>query len=366
MKETPSISRPHPVLELLYKAFFLRRIYFTQTPASICLLYGLILIFGLAFTSDRLATPALKWLWLIYLYLLIRTSLRLAIVRWRKRQRNYNASAHPPVQSLIMNSTASYELDVADETQTLDEGPGWRLYDATFNFYRHTKYGRFLSKQAYYTIIEVQLSRQVPHLIFDSKTAKRSQFRYLYLQSQRISLEGDFDTYFETYAPHTYHIDSLSFITPEVMLALITAKDYDIELMGDRVLLYGPLLDLKDAERLKTLGLAIGAHLNDNLDNYRDTRLNGADSTEDVTPFARKLLKSPMKYLPVLVATGLGSLVIFYFALTYSPRVLMDQLSLIILITFISTLATMIKVLRENKKLEQEYRDLLTAHKKAG
>ncbi len=119
----------------------------------------------------------------------------------------------------------------------LEEDNNSRLYYAIFNFYTQTKYGDYLSKQIYYTVFETQLIRQLPHILLDSKSAKKRQFKYIYLKSQKISVQGHFDDYFDTYAPQTYHIDSLSFITPEVMELLIDAKDCDIEIVNDRLIL---------------------------------------------------------------------------------------------------------------------------------
>jgi hypothetical protein len=354
------------MLPIIKRFFFLQRIYFTQTLVSILIMYGLtlaVLSLVMPEAESRFASPLWYWIWPVYGYFLVRTCLRLALVSRRIKKRHYvEIPLSAPMPSEIASSAPSYELQDADKTKLIEQGENWELYDATFNFYRRTKSGQYLSKQAYYTVFEIRLKRKVPHIIFDSKTAKRSQFRYMYLQSQRISLEGNFDTYFDTYAPQTYNIDFLSFITPEVMLALVEAHDFDIELIGDRLMLYGPLLSEADMPAIKAVGEKIANHLNDNLDNYRDDRLQGASRQEDVAPFAKKLLKSPMKFLPLLILSGIGSGVILYLALTYSMRILVEQISLIIFITFVSTAWSVIKLSLENHRFEQEYRDFLAAH----
>ncbi|HEX3082777.1 MAG TPA: hypothetical protein VHQ86_06045, partial [Candidatus Saccharimonadia bacterium] len=344
----------------LRAVFFLRRIYFTQTLPSILLIYGIWLLVGFLAAESRYAFD-LRWFWLPYAYFLIRTCLRLAIVYRRTRDQNYITGSATPWHSQIIDTAVSYELDTVDKVSVLTQGPEWSLYDAVFNFYRQTKYGQYLAKQAYYTVAEFQLDRQVPHIIFDSKQSKRYQFKYLYLRSQRLSFEGNFDTFFEVYAPETYQIDSLSFITPEVMEAMLAAKDYDIELTGDKVLLYAPLLGLGELDQLKSLGQKVSAQLNDNLDTYRDDRLTGQQRVKDVSPFGRRLLKSPLKFAPVLVLSGLGTGAILYFAFTYSMRLLFDQLSLIVILTFVGTLWSMFKIVRENHQLEREYQAFLTA-----
>ena len=94
-------------------------------------------------------------------------------------------------------------------------------------------------------------------------------------KTQRHSLEGDFDTYFQTYFHEDYTIDNLSFITPDLMQVLKTAMHYDIEIFEDKLYLYSELEDmpaqLLDMERL---GTTIRAKLMRNIEHYRDERID--------------------------------------------------------------------------------------------
>ena len=60
-------------------------------------------------------------------------------------------------------------------------------------------------------------------------------------ESQRISLEGNFDRFFTTYAPEGFHRDALEVLTPDVMALLIDhAGDWDVELIDDVVYIVSP------------------------------------------------------------------------------------------------------------------------------
>ncbi len=347
------------MIHTLRKIFFLQNIYFKSTAIQILVLYMLPLI-GLLIAINEVEIATLKKLSplaAVYFYLLIRTCLRSWIVNRRIGQAPYITPRYK-IGTDIKSSVAHYELDGVDQARLLREGEDgglWKIYDAVFDFHRRTKHGDYLSKQAYYTVYEAQLIRNVPHLIFDSKSAKRSQFKSLYLQSQRLSLEGNFDEHFDTYVPENYQVDSLSFITPEVMQALLEARMYDIELVGDKLLCYGPLMDIQAVEQFQLVCQKLTAHFNDNLNNYKDDRLGGTERSTDVTMFARSLLKSSRKYLPVLLLSGVGVLFVAYFSFTISFEILFNQFSLIVLITFVSTLSAVVKLRRENERLRIAY-----------
>lgn len=321
----------------------------------------------LAFTAWALLHYDPIAFWILFgtcAYFLTRTCLRLAIVHSRTKPNRYFPAPNFPIDSHIIMSSPNYELEQVDHAHLIKRKDGdWHIYDTVFEFYRSTKSGRYLAKKAYYTVFEAKIERHVPHIIFDSKTSKDRQFRLLYLQSQRISLEGNFDTYFDTYSPHTYHIDSLSFITPEVMQALIEAKDYDIELVNDRVFLYGPLLDTESIKHLQSQGIKIAAHLKDNLDTYKDDRLANREGDTTVTPFARRLLKSPMKHMPVLILSGAALVGIAYYAVAYSPKILLNEVTILAIVIFVTTATSMAKILRDNQHQEEKYAKLLANSK---
>ena len=93
----------------------------------------------------------------------------------------------------------------------------------------------------------MRLPRRVPHLVLDSKSndgivmgkALISNLPVVISNSQRISLEGDFDTYFTLYAPKQYDVDVRYVLTPDVMAALVDKSSrFDVELVDDMAFFY--------------------------------------------------------------------------------------------------------------------------------
>jgi hypothetical protein len=66
-------------------------------------------------------------------------------------------------------STINQELNSADSLDVLSHGDNWQVYDATFDFYRHTKSGDYLDKQIFYTVYEQRLLRPLPNIILITK-----------------------------------------------------------------------------------------------------------------------------------------------------------------------------------------------------
>lgn len=119
------------------------------------------------------------------------------------RQRKYISRGDLNSKTLIKYSAINAELNKLDWTGLIMEQDNWKIYDAVFEFYRRSKYGRYKSREAYYTVFEAGLKRTIPHLLFDSKLAKREQFKRLYLKAHNISLAAGFEDSFEAYALKT-------------------------------------------------------------------------------------------------------------------------------------------------------------------
>lgn len=150
----------------------------------------------------------------------------------------------------------------------------WQYCDFSYNYYRKMKHGEYCAGTVYYGVMFAKLPRKLPNVFFDSKKARGRQFRFTFKRNQRHSLEGNFDEYFATYFPDDYTIDSMSFISPDVMHALIDAAEYDIEIVGDIVCLYGPIYTNENDLLLMSQKLVvIKSQLMENILTYRDERL---------------------------------------------------------------------------------------------
>jgi hypothetical protein len=137
--------------------------------------------------------------------------------------------------------------------------------------------------------------------------ARGRQFKSYYEQAQKLSLEGSFDDYFDTYAPEHYTIDTMSFVSPEVMQAIMDLKDYDVEVLNNRVLVYAPLLSELELSEFYARCQTLAKELNDNLARYRDSYLPSRSARKNIMPFARLLLENPWKanWIGVFVSAGL-------------------------------------------------------------
>ncbi len=301
--------------------FCINRIYRRTSPRQIMVIYAYI-FFGLLIARQMIADrypfayqmQIFNIVLVVYIFFLLRTITRTAIV---SRRISSGTALDPINQSLdpvVMHSAtyAQYTTKHDESQVSLNSGQGWKLYDLVFSFWSDSRLGRYVAKELYYTVFDGKLVREVPHILFDSKTAHHQQFSSMYAHAQRLSLEGDFDRYFDTYVPQAYKIDSLSFITPEVMELLVSAKNYDIELVDDRLLLIGPLTDKSDLDAMQALGQQLTASFNDNLDTYKDDRLVGASRATEVTPFARTLVHSMTRQIIATVfVAGLFGFTIF-------------------------------------------------------
>lgn len=190
--------------------------------------------------------------------------------------------------------------------------PDWEYAELTIPTYSYTKNGDYKSQEIYYGIMAVELPRALPNIFFDSKKARGKQFKSQFASRQQHSLEGDFDNYFVTYFPPTYTIDGLSVITPEVMEALEEAQEYDVEILGNRLYLYGPLLP--PAEQLSDMyekAANIKQKLLNNILTYRDQRLPSSIGRQRVALEGMRLQKAANRWWIGLIFVVLYYLVTF-------------------------------------------------------
>lgn len=98
----------------------------------------------------------------------------------------------------------------------------------------HTQFGGWIA---------VQLGRPLPHIVVRA-TGRGSRMLSTAAvpdESQRLSLEGDFDRYFTLYCPAGYERDALYLFTPDVMATAVDdAGGWDIEIVDDVLLLVRP------------------------------------------------------------------------------------------------------------------------------
>jgi hypothetical protein len=167
-------------------------------------------------------------------------------------------------------------------------------------------------------VAEIRLDRQVPHIVLENRRARilrRSGDRFR--RKQRLSLEGDFDRTFALYCPAGYERDALYIFTPDLMALLLDlAPDCEVELVGDRFVLYSGrpwrLWRPERFARVVSMVDAIGAKAVRQTARYRDENAGIPDA---VAPAARRLRVRPslgsilsIAFPVVLAAWGLATL----------------------------------------------------------
>lgn len=99
--------------------------------------------------------------------------------------------------------------------------------------------------------IDIKLDKTLPHIYLDSHHDSRlSGPRFYISPKNKVSLEGDFDKYFQLYAVDNYKQLALSIITPDVMQVMMASSEYfDIEIKGTHLRLISQRNIYKRAKR---------------------------------------------------------------------------------------------------------------------
>lgn len=267
-----------------------------------------------------------EWLWpllvvaivLVVAYLIVKLVVNQKFMDERHQKLIAYAEAHKlgfdPMRTPSINDLGAID-DIENarnkRIQNTIKGDDWIYCDFAYDLYNRTKYSEYKAATVHYGVMYTTLPRKLPNVFFDSIRARRRQFRFHFARNQRHSLEGDFDKHFVTYFPPNYTIDSMSFISPEVMWAMREASDYDIEIVGDRLYLYGPLYEPSEQLAEMSAQLAnIKKHLLDNITTYRDERLPFDAGRRIVAPMGASLQRS--RFWAIVSATILTIYIVLY------------------------------------------------------
>lgn len=114
----------------------------------------------------------------------------------------------------------------------------------------HVEYGhhQFTTRNGKHTLthhwgyVAIKLDVPLPHIVLDgvkSNTVLGSNLPAPVKASQRLSLEGDFDRYFELYCPAGYERDALYLFAPDIMARFVDdAAQFDVEIVDDWLFLF--------------------------------------------------------------------------------------------------------------------------------
>lgn len=162
------------------------------------------------------------------------------------------------------------------------------------------------SKRREFGVIEVKLTRRLPHILLDSRANNSLGFSNLpsFRSSQHLTLEGDFNDYFNLYVPDGYERDALYLITPELMALLIDlGANFDIEIVDDRLYIYSSrefsLEKKQTIEQIFKLVGVLGAEVLENSSRYADT--NVGDRQANIVAEPGKRLKRNMTWVIIVL-----------------------------------------------------------------
>lgn len=149
--------------------------------------------------------------------------------------------------------------------------------------YRFTTGSGKSSRENAIEIIRMKLPKPLPNVMLDTTSNDFLGISNMGNQlagHQRLQLEGDFNKYFTVYVPEGYERDILYFLTPELMQFLVEyGTQYDYEIIGDELLIYGSIQGIKPQNFMSTLqqrmqlASKVYAQLVDNIRLYNDHRV---------------------------------------------------------------------------------------------
>ena len=285
------------------------------------------------------------------------------LVRRRQYLKSSRGSAEVQALTRIGQSAAVTELGKIGQTGLIRAGDNWKLYDIIFNNSQPRAFpGRPNIQQSFYTVFEARLRRPVPHLVFDSKVAKKRQFNRLYVNAQWLPLESGFTDHFEVYGPKHYQLDALSFITPEVLEAMLAMPDRDVEFLDDSLLCYAPLLAANQLDDFQAKCQRLQHHVDNNLQSYRDSWLRRQARGEGgVTDFGKQLLPNPYRHLGLAIFFGSVIVVLVVVSLVGSSTVWLRPISWLMVAGLVTLVRSAIRTRRQNRRREAAFRAGQTA-----
>lgn len=199
--------------------------------------------------------------------------------------------------------TALFSYGHDHEFVNVVSGPGFEVGQMQFM----TGSGRNEKKLTYGYMV-IPLKRDLPHILLDGKSnnlkvfgAEISNISTFFEKNQIDILEGDFNKYYNLYAPEGYGADVRYIFTPDLMNTLIEESDgIDIEVMDNNVYVYFGEHDLKTPafwRKAERLNMVFRDKVSSKSMRYED------DNTDDghVAPEATRLKKRIPLFIVVFV-----------------------------------------------------------------
>lgn len=193
---------------------------------------------------------------------------RSKLIKLEAKSHGYLYNRHSSIDIRSENFIQSQQRDATFSNSL--SGEGWNYGELEYYLYIHTRRGDYREVALYYSVIQLDLGRELPNIVFANKTSHHPRYRWKFESYQTTSLEGNFDKYFTTYFPEHYHIDARSIISPEVMIALMDVVPADIEIYQNKLYIYSALRPTEDVAEYIELGKRIRSVLIDHANHYID------------------------------------------------------------------------------------------------
>jgi hypothetical protein len=209
-------------------------------------LAGILAIFSVVYvfvnkTSEKLGSLMMAVLFLAIGYLLILYILDLIVDP--KKRKQLDAAFAPFLASngfMVAKSNnislayAPFIYGISSQASTsmaFEGSIGGTLFNVfTYTYYKDTRSG----KDSFpFTVFRFSVTKPLPHIVLDSRKNDGiiSSIPRYFNDDQRIELEGDFNNYFDLFAPRDYEIETLDILSPDFMQMLIDFhSDFDVEI----------------------------------------------------------------------------------------------------------------------------------------
>lgn len=308
---------PKPTIHDVVAGPFWRRQWLTIF-CSVILLAGTAAFMWAAFMSvpDTLGLPFA--LGAVALMLFILTCIIIAI--WRRAYKRtawyrysidvggtYSFDIRPEADAFVFQRGAYRNItdQIAEPTQLPFSAFGNYRYD----YYVRYNYSSLPLIPRKVSFFELSLPRSLPHIILDSKKnnlfRRYSEYGVEIESMQRLELEGDFIDYFSLYVPAGYQSDALYLFSPDIMQLMVQyAADYDIEIIDNKLYLFGPGdIDITDSAKLTRttlIGMTLLQKFDKNAARYVDARIDSHD-IDTIAPAGSRLKRRAFPIVAVLI-----------------------------------------------------------------
>lgn len=158
---------------------------------------------------------------------------RVGVLQGFANDNGFSYTARPDLKALVgIYRLVGHSHRVANGLRGQLMGLPFGAYD-----YSYTIGSGKSAKTTEMTVLEVQLSKDLPHIFLDS--SNEALDGKVLRGDQRLKLSLEFDKIFKLYGSKEHEIETLTIINPLLMQRLIDyASTYDIEIEGRRLIVY--------------------------------------------------------------------------------------------------------------------------------